>query len=371
VRTWNGSAWGDALDLDSQGLATGTINNSAIPAAASDGLIQSGSIAPRTFGEMQLDLDFIFDEGVCASFGSAFVKSRSSDSFTSQLKDFIRPVPVDIQNCGSVVIHKVTDPAGNVTDFGYTKAFNTDPDSPNTFTLNGAAGTDTKTYDKTVLFGSGYTVTEDSPLPAGWTFVSLDCSASSGVTPNVVGQTVTFDINAATDKLECTYTNRLSQGAIEITKTRKHAADGPGSHPHPDVSFTVNGVTKTTGTNGKVCFDGLEFAAGGTSYNVTETVPAGYHADGATTKAVLVNNNAKCSDSPYVGETVAFGNTPLTNVTVSVDSQIVGGTDSEIDCGTDGTASTDDVTGDGSLTINDLEPTDPVVTVTCTITVDP
>jgi hypothetical protein len=30
---------------------------------------------------------------------------------------------------------------------------------------------------------------------------------------------------------------------------------------------------------------------------VTETVPAGYHADGATTKAVLVNNNAKCSDS--------------------------------------------------------------------------
>jgi hypothetical protein len=180
VRTWNGSAWGDALDLDSQGLATGTINNSAIPAAASDGLIQSGSIAPRTFGEMQLDLDFIFDEGVCASFGSAFVKSRSSDSFTSQLKDFIRPVPVDIQNCGSVVIHKVTDPAGNVTDFGYTKAFNTDPDSPNTFTLNGAAGTDTKTYDKTVLFGSGYTVTEDSPLPAGWTFVSLDCSASSG-----------------------------------------------------------------------------------------------------------------------------------------------------------------------------------------------
>jgi hypothetical protein len=72
-----------------------------------------------------------------------------------------------------------------------------------------------------------------------------------------------------------------------------------------------------------------------------------------------------------VGETVAFGNTPLTNVTVSVDSQIVGGTDSEIDCGTDGTASTDDVTGDGSLTINDLEPTDPVVTVTCTITVDP
>ncbi len=70
-----------------------------------DGL---GALSARTFGEAQLDLDFILDEDSCESFGSAFLKSRSSDSFTSQLKDFIAPVPVQISNCGNVIIHKAT-----------------------------------------------------------------------------------------------------------------------------------------------------------------------------------------------------------------------------------------------------------------------
>ena len=108
VREWTGTAWGEAVDLTGT-QAAGTINNSAIPAADSDGLITTGSISPRTFGEASLDLDFIFDEGTCESFGSAFLKSRASDSFTSQLKDFIEPTPVDIQNCGAVEITKTDD----------------------------------------------------------------------------------------------------------------------------------------------------------------------------------------------------------------------------------------------------------------------
>jgi hypothetical protein len=214
-----------------------------------------------------------------------------------------------------------------------------------------------------VLFGSGYTVVEDV-IPAGWEFLSLDCSASVGVTPTIVGAQVTFAIDAAPDVLECTYTNRQQLGAIRITKTRKHAADGPGNHPHAGVDFTVNGVTKATDANGVACFDGLSFG----SYTVHETTPAGYH--GEADKTVVVDNNATCAGDPYVGESVAFHNTPLTNVTLSVDSQVVGGTASHIVCnGEEG--DTDPVTGDGSLTLSDLEPTDPAVTVTCTVVVDP
>ena len=116
---------------------------------------------------------------------------------------------------------------------------------------------------------------------------------------------------------------------------------------------------------GQACVDGLLFG----SYNVVETVPAGYVADGATTKSVTVNNAATCAAVPYAGETVAFGNTPLTNVTVSVNSQIDGGTASIINCGSGPVATGPN--GDGSTTVSNLTPTAPATTLTCTIVIDP
>ena len=157
------------------------------------------------------------------------------------------------------------DPAGDATNFNYTKAFATDPASGNTFQLNGAAGTNSKTFDG-VLFGAG-TVEETLPLPGAWEFVSLDCSASSGVTVTINGRVASWTIDNQSDVVDCTYTNKLRQGAILVTKTRKHAAAG-GSAPHAGVSFTVGGVTKQTDANGQACFDGLSFATAGTSYDV-------------------------------------------------------------------------------------------------------
>ena len=87
-----------------------------------------------------------------------------------------------------------------------------------------------------------------------------------------------------------------------------------------------------------------------------------------------MDNNAKCTDDPYGGETVDFHNTPLTDVTVTVDSQVDGGTSSVIDCGGTNATTTDPdppANGDGSVTVTDLEPTAPGVTLTCTITIDP
>jgi Prealbumin-like fold domain len=469
-RFWTGSAWGNPVDLDDGTgcgggpCAVGTINNTQIPANEADGL---GLKQARTFGEAQIDLRLIFQPNECASFGSAMLKSRSSDSFTSQLKDFIRPISIDLQNCGNVIIRKQTDPDEdpNTTLFDYTKSFNTDPASANTFQL---ADDGVKDYNNTVLFGTGYTVTED-PVPAGWEFVNVDCSASTGVTPTINGALVTFNIDADTDVLDCTYTNRergaiivekitddgqgafdftsntltpspftltttapgnagkdaetfsnlvpgtydvaetvpagwnlvsaacddgsdpasiglsggetvtctfhdaRERGAILITKTRKHAEAGPGDHPHAGVTFTVTGgelpaggVTATTNAQGQACVDNLVVSSHVGNYTVTETVPAGYKVVSPNPQSGIAVSESTCGSG---AAPVAFENMPLTNVTVSVDSQVDGGTASTINCdwGAPNNSGATGTNGDGSLTKNDLEPG----TYSCTIVIDP
>lgn len=91
---------------------------------------------------------------------------------------------------------------------------------------------------------------------------------------------------------------------------------------------------------------------------VTESVPTGYTAD-PTEQAVSVSATATCGSGDEA--TVSFHNTPLTNVTVSVDSQVPGGTESVITC-TEGdgttihseTASAASEGGDDSLVIHHL-----------------
>lgn len=470
LREWTGTAWDDADDLDLQGDAAGTINSTAI--TMQDTLTQNQSA--RTFGEASVDLDLIFNNNECTSFGSATLKSRSSDSFTSQLKDFIKPLDINLTNCGKVIIHKETVPAGATDMFEFTKDFGTDPATASTFQLNGATGSDTATFDN-VLLGSGYTV-DETDLPDGWEFDSVDCDASVGVTPSIVGSEVTFDIDDTTDVLECTYTNKAladltivkqvndesggqafgfttspaldpdgfsltpdasgqastgaayhgiapgtysvaetvpagwnlvsqsctggtdtdpadgitlrsgesitctfvnarERGAIEITKTRKHQAAG-GTDAHAGVTFTVsgNGITPVavqTDADGKACVPNLLYG----SYTVTETVPAGY--TGESPKAVSVSAEANCGANLAPAADVSFVNTPLTNITVSVDSQVDGGTASTIVCtdAADVTVEPDapasGSNGDLSATWSDLLPTHPAATLVCTITVDP
>jgi hypothetical protein len=157
----------------------------------------------------------------------------------------------------------------------------------------------------------------------------------------------------------------LAEGAITVHKTAKHAAADGGVIDLDGVTFTVDGVSNETDANGEVCFDGLAFG----DYDVTETVPDGYHAV-ENPKSVTVDNSATCDESPYAGETVEFENNPLTDLTVTVDSQIEGGTDSQITCtppgAPDGYLDTD-ATGDGTLTLEDLEPG----TYDCEVVIDP
>jgi hypothetical protein len=377
-RFWTGTAWGPRTTLTANNplcgnapCAAGTINTSPIPAAESDGLIASGSKQARTFGEAQIDLRLLFQPNKCASFGSAMLKSRSSDSFTSQLKDFVAPVNISLQNCGQVIIRKQTipDEDPNTTEFGYTKSFNTDPTSVNTFTLMDDG---VKNYGKTVLFGTGYTVVEDV-IPANWAFTSLDCSASSNVTPSINGATVTFSIDSDADVLDCTYTNTLQRGALAILKnsTKGGAVSTAGAVFSYDGSVvTDNGTGDEDADVGEVCVSGL--APGG--YTVNETSPPPGYGDAPGSEAdqvVTVVTGTNCTDNQPTGSAVAtFTNPPLSDIQVNFRDGDSGETSATVSCdNATGTGSDTPATGwDTSRTVTGVEaPT----TITCTIEIDP
>ncbi len=110
IRTWTGSAWGPATVISGPGgSALGSVNTSTISAADSDGI---GPLDPFTFGEAAISYSALFPSGgQCGTFGSAYLKSRSSDSFPAELKDFIAPERVHISNCTSLT----TNATGSVT----------------------------------------------------------------------------------------------------------------------------------------------------------------------------------------------------------------------------------------------------------------
>ena len=379
-RTWSGTAWGSAQTLSNPSptcggnpCATGTINTSSIPFGDSDGILTAGSMAPRTFGEAQIDLRLLFQPNKCASFGSAMLKSRSSDSFTSQLKDFIRPVDIDLQNCGNVIIRKQTlpDEDPNTSVFGYTKQFNTDPSTPNTFTLMDDGVQD---YGNHVLFGSGYTVTEDV-LAEDYAFDHLDCSASSGVTPSINGATVTFAIDSDTDVLDCTYFNRLELGALKILKnsTKGGAVNNPGAvFSYDGSSVTDNGANDEDPDVGEVCVSGLSIG----DYTVNETSPPpGYAGAGQSNLTATVVSGTNCTDNqPSGAGVVTFINAPLADIQVNFRDGGSGETSAtSITCANTGT--TPNVTPaagwDDSVTHTGIAIDPSPRTVTCTIVIDP
>lgn len=102
VRTWNGTVWGPAAVISGgvNPTALGSVNTSPMVAGDTGGI---GSQDAFTFGEVSLAFGAIFGSGTtCGSFGSAYLKSRSSDSFTAEIKDFIAPEQVTITNCSSI-----------------------------------------------------------------------------------------------------------------------------------------------------------------------------------------------------------------------------------------------------------------------------
>jgi Prealbumin-like fold domain len=345
LRTWNGTAWGAAQPLS--GSSEGAGNSAPV----SDTLGGNPAVIRPSgqFGEAAINLTAagVFPPGTCEAFGSAYVKSRSSQAFTSEIKDFIAPIAVNISNCGNLVVKKVTIPSPDPTNTAFAFSESGPGGFTDSFSLhNGESDTNNG------LQAGTYAASET--VPANWSLTSATCD--NGNDPSAIsiapGSTVT-----------CTFTNTLQQGAITVTKMAKHAASGNSDdHPLAGVSFTVEGVTKQTDANGQACFDGLNIG----SHDVTEAQPAGYASDDASlTKSVNVDNAATCAGGG--GESVSFHDTPLTNLSISVDSQVDGGTASTITCDNGGPNGSTGANGDGSASASNLRPG----TYSCTIVVDP
>src|SRR5262249_15547182 len=125
LRTWTGSAWGTAEDLSGSGFAVGAVNDPGFgQTTVTDPIPVPPSTLPQdTFGEAAINLSAagVFGPGQCGSFGSAYVKSRSSASFTAEMKDFIAPTTVHISNCPDIKVTKVAD--DDVISAGDTAGF--------------------------------------------------------------------------------------------------------------------------------------------------------------------------------------------------------------------------------------------------------
>lgn len=274
--------WGTKTNLSASNDAAGSINTTPIPNADSDGL---GAHSARTFGEAQLKLSAILGTSGCTSIGSAYLKSRSSDSFTAALKDFVPPAAVNITNCGQVDITK-TDDDGNALEGAeftlYTDAAPLDGAAPHgaedtATTMKCTTGADGKCSITSVPFGQYWVV--ETVTPDGFT---------TAADQNVV-------ISAATATASVTFINVRQKGSITV-----HKEDDAGN-VLAGVRFTLKGTSDlgetvdeecTTDSSGECTFSNIPLG----TYELDEdatTLPDDYTKDPSLPKNVTIDEDGE------------------------------------------------------------------------------
>jgi hypothetical protein len=289
--------WGNHETLNGTD-SIGAVNNiDAVSDPIPPGAPPPRSLPALTFGETAINLTAagVFPPGTCEAFGSTFLKSRSSASFGSEVKDFVAPVPVNISNCGSIKIIKHTDPRGVGQVFSYTSNLPAEPSgtvggvaqggvtcpgnssdgvqADGSFCLNDAgnsAGGDSAgdTVFNNALQAGSYHVTEGAD-PSGFTFESLGCTGGTTMTS---GKAATITL-APGDAVVCTYINQQNTATMATqvsnagpvfpsqavhdmdTVTGNQAADTPSGTvtfflcgPIPTGSCSSGGTNVGTGT---------------------------------------------------------------------------------------------------------------------------
>jgi hypothetical protein len=286
---WTGSEWSDPIDLTDNGTAEGWFNEDT----ATDPIAPDAprTLTALTFGEAAINLTTsgLFPEGSCVSYGSMFVKSRASDSFSAELKDFIAPIPVSVSNCGTIVVHKDAVP-NDAQDFGFTlsgtgsQSFTLDDDGDNT---NGTSST--QTFNN--LQPGSYSVAEAAPQ--GWDLTGLACTATGGSTGAQSQQDIRLaDIGLTVGgTVDCTFTNTRKQAYVNVVKHVVNdnggdavaagftiSVDDPGTNP-PSVAGSEQGTLVPVDPGG---------------YTVTET---------GTLLGYTVSYSGDCQSSVGPGET--------------------------------------------------------------------
>jgi hypothetical protein len=215
----SGPCWGTVLPLN--GIAEGAVNTASSVVDPIAGV----TLPALTFGEAAIDLTAagVFDSDACVSFGRGYVKSRSSDSFTSTMKDFIRPIDVRVTNCGTIKVRKNAIPdAGQDFTFSSTSAlgvssFVLDDDGLETNALPSA---------RTFMGRFDGTVSIVEQPTAGWDLTGVSCSP--GGAPQLAADgTLTGEVVVSAnlgETVDCVYTN-TERGAIRVIESVSPVGD--------------------------------------------------------------------------------------------------------------------------------------------------
>lgn len=266
---WSVPCWGPPMVL----------NPNTTPAAeAGVGRLVDGKI---WFGEASINLQGagIFQSGVCTNFGSAYAKSRSSDSPSASLSDFIEPTTVTVNNCGDLTIVKNTGSDNGAFTFDVNCDGTAYDRSNLPIATSGGTGS---VAVADIPNGTSCTVTEDPA--SGWTLTSTSPAPA----------TVTIDGDKTV-----TFTNSRDKGKIVVEKT----ATGGGT---ATFTFTVT-CTGVAGyprdlTIDTAVTDEAETPADiptGTQCSVVEKPTQGWSVQGPATRNVTVDE---------ASEEVAFTN---------------------------------------------------------------
>jgi hypothetical protein len=227
--------------------ALGSVNTSTIPAnqagGATNGLTTAlGAQDPFTFGETSISFEALFGEGACGSFGSAYLKSRSSSAFTAEIKDFVPPKSVQISNCPTAL----TTDASN----------------------NGTASEPAQTV--------GGSISDQA---------TLGSSVPNGADGEVVFRLYKFASNATITATSCTTATQVltyaTDGTSNVTVTNHNVAGaGNTSNPYTSASYTATEVGKYQWTAqfiptpGQGLADSAEFGCGqAVEQSVVEALP--------------------------------------------------------------------------------------------------
>jgi hypothetical protein len=261
IRTWNSGAWGPEVDLDAT-TALGSANYDAI-ATADDGPFSG--LSSLTFGEATIDLNALLG-GTCGKFGSVYLKSRSSTSFTSEIKDFIAPKAVSISNCATISTTASNNTAATAQTIGSSIS--------DTATVSNLTST------------AGGTVTFKLYGPFDPTDTSADsCTGTPAFDDSLTPKAISAVVNGsatATESFTPTATGRYIWVTHYSGDANNSSADSVGCPDTGETSFVVKASSSITTAQKLVPNDSATIGGGGTL-------------DGTVAFKLFAPNNATCA----------------------------------------------------------------------------
>jgi hypothetical protein len=296
--------WGTETDLTAASEAQAAINDSSTPGVIAGGCpigsnktdngcilneLSGGNLLTDTFGEAAIDLTAALQGSGCTTFGSAYLKSRSSAVLTDAVKDYIAPVPVNVTNCVTPTV--TTQLSAASADYGTSVT--------DTATVSGFLGSNPPGGTVTFKVYSG----SDSTA----------CVAANQVGSDIAGSALAASGSNATSTATITNGTGLQPGSYEVKAF--YSGDGganlAGSSNCGDEPLTINKVQPSIGTSASPTGNqtvGVQITVGDTATfggTVSGVAPTGsvnftLYSDGScTTSTGISGSGAITGSGPY------------------------------------------------------------------------